>query len=158
MTLKVSLLVNTLITNVLYSYTTNYITNITSIITTNRNGKRITYTTNYISNVTTTVTTNTSESVINSINPAVVQPPTGQSSLMNASAQTEQSSSAILAISWLATANTVYQVEFATNLSLVNWQLLLAYTNNAPTNRTVMVFDTNAPAGAPSRFYRVSHP
>jgi hypothetical protein len=82
----------------------------------------------------------------------------GQSSSPMALVQTSQLSSTVLAISWLAAANTIYQVEFATNLPPVNWQPLLAYTNSAFTNQTVTVLDTNAPAGAPQRFYRVSHP
>ena len=65
-------LVNTLITNVLYNYTTGYITNITAIITTNHLGMNKTYTTNYATNAIPTITTNTSGSVVNSqINPAV---------------------------------------------------------------------------------------
>jgi hypothetical protein len=94
------------------------------------------------------------------LNVSLVQQ-TGQSSPEDL-VQTGQISSTtlannVLAISWLATAGTVYQVEFATNLP-PNWQPLLAYTNNTLTNQTVTVLDTNAPAGAPSRFYRVGHP
>jgi hypothetical protein len=81
---------------------------------------------------------------------------TGQSS-SKVLAQMGQSSPTVLAISWLAAANTIYQVEFATNLPL-KWQPLLAYTNNALTNQIVTVFDASAPAGAPRRFYRVGHP
>jgi hypothetical protein len=60
------------------------------------------------------------------------------------------------AISWLAQTNVIYQVEYTTNLSGTNWLPLLNYTNMAPTNRTVTVWDTNALPG--ERFYRVSHP
>jgi hypothetical protein len=60
------------------------------------------------------------------------------------------------AISWTAAANTVYQVQYLTNLSPANWTPLLNYTNNATTNVFVTVWDTNALSG--QRYYRVSHP
>jgi len=72
--------------------------------------------------------------------------------------QTNQSSPSVLALSWLAVSNTVYNVQFTTNLATANWQPLLAYTNNAPTNQTVTVFDTNAPTVAAKRFYRLYSP
>jgi hypothetical protein len=49
-------------------------------------------------------------------------------------------------------------VQFTTNLALANWQLLLTCTNNASTNQVVTVFDTNAPAAASKRFYRLYCP
>jgi len=72
--------------------------------------------------------------------------------------QTNQSSPSVLALSWLAVTNTVYNVQFTTNLPPANWQPLLAYTNNAPTNQIVTVFDTNAPTVASKRFYRLYCP
>ena len=60
------------------------------------------------------------------------------------------------AISWTALANTVYQVQYSTNLSPTVWTPLQNYTNNSPSNIVVTVYDTNGVAGR--RFYRVSHP
>jgi len=62
-----------------------------------------------------------------------------------------------VAVSWLAAPNTVYQVEFTTNMPPANWQPLLKYTNNVSTNRIVAVWDTNAPTGSTRRFYRVGY-
>lgn len=72
-------------------------------------------------------------------------------------AQGDQPSSSGLAISWQAAPNTVYQVEYATDVPPSEWYPLLTYTNAAPTNRVVTIWDTNAPAGAPKRLYRVSY-
>ena len=71
--------------------------------------------------------------------------------------QASQSTPANLAISWLAAPNTVYQVEFATNIPATSWQPLMTYTNSASTNRMVTVWDTNAPASGPKRVYRVGY-
>jgi hypothetical protein len=60
-----------------------------------------------------------------------------------------------LAVSWTAAPNTIYQVEFATNMPFSNWQPLLKYTNNAPTSSSITIWDTNAPTGGAKRFYRV---
>jgi hypothetical protein len=60
------------------------------------------------------------------------------------------------AISWTAAANTVYQVQYRTNMISGNWQPLLNYTNTAGSSNAVTVWDTNAMVG--QRFYRVSHP
>jgi hypothetical protein len=59
------------------------------------------------------------------------------------------------AISWNAVPNSVYQVDYRSNLMAGQWQFLTRLTNGAPTARTVTVYDTNAPAMAPQRFYRV---
>jgi hypothetical protein len=59
-----------------------------------------------------------------------------------------------VAISWLAAPNTVYQVEYTTNMLPANWQPLMKYTNSAATSTTVTIFDTNAPASV-HRFYRL---
>jgi len=72
-------------------------------------------------------------------------------------AQTNQPSSEVLRLSWQAAPYTVYQVEFTTNMPPTNWRQLLKFTNNVPTNRLVTIWDTNAPAGAVRRFYRVGH-
>jgi hypothetical protein len=97
-------------------------------------------------------------------------PPTGSTSLLTLKAslvsQGGQSSQMLgaptnqstLALSWLAVPNTGYTVQFTTNLALANWQLLLTCTNNASTNQVVTVFDTNAPAAASKRFYRLYCP
>jgi hypothetical protein len=60
-----------------------------------------------------------------------------------------------MAISWTAAPNTVYQVEFTTNMPFSNWQPLLKYTNSAPASVSVTISDTNAPALGAKRFYRV---
>jgi hypothetical protein len=60
-------------------------------------------------------------------------------------------------ISWPAVANGIYRVEFTTNSSLGNWQLLCRCTNNAPTNRVISVWDTNISSAADRRFYRVGY-
>jgi hypothetical protein len=60
------------------------------------------------------------------------------------------------AISWTASANAVYQVQYSTNLSPTVWTPLQNYTNNSSSNVLVTVYDTNGVAGR--RFYRVSHP
>jgi len=61
-----------------------------------------------------------------------------------------------LAISWTATPGTVYLVQFSTDYSPASWSPLMNYTNTAPTNLVVTVWDTNVLSG--QRFYRVSHP
>ena len=61
----------------------------------------------------------------------------------------------LVAISWMATPNQIYQVEYSTNPSLNSWQTLLRYTNTTATNRLVSVADPNAPAANLRRFYRV---
>jgi hypothetical protein len=67
---------------------------------------------------------------------------------------TNQPPGKTFAISWKAAPNTIYQVEFTTNLLLGNWQSLLNYTNNTGTNQAVTVWDTNTFSG--QRFYRES--
>ena len=75
----------------------------------------------------------------------------------SAQAGTASPSTTALALSWFAAPNTVYQVEFTTNMPPANWQPLLKCTNNVSTNRIVTIWDTNAPAGAVRRFYRVGY-
>jgi hypothetical protein len=62
-------------------------------------------------------------------------------------------------ISWTATPNTVYSVEYTTNAPLpnANWQVLTTYTNSSTTNRPVTIWDTNVSSGNIPRFYRVGH-
>jgi hypothetical protein len=59
------------------------------------------------------------------------------------------------AITWNAAPSSVYQVDYRSNLVAGTWQLLTRYTNSTATARVVTVYDTNAPALAPQRFYRV---
>lgn len=72
-----------------------------------------------------------------------------------AMAQTNAPAGTSLAVSWEAKPGAVYEVEFTTNVPPSHWQPMLRFTNNVFTNRLVTVFDTNAPAGAPRKFYRV---
>jgi len=58
----------------------------------------------------------------------------------------------VFTISWVAVANSTYQIQFTTNLILGNWQLLLNYTNSTSTNQSVMINDTNKLSS--QRFYR----
>jgi hypothetical protein len=87
------------------------------------------------------------------LNASLVQPPAGNSSLMNPSVQAGQSPSTVVAISWTPSPNTVYPLQYSTNMPGI-WYPLLNYTNGANTNR-VAVLDTNA--SLVPRFYRV-HP
>ena len=59
------------------------------------------------------------------------------------------------AVTWSAAASSIYQIDYRTNLSAGAWQLLTRYTNSGSTSRTATVYDANAPAQAPQRFYRV---
>ncbi len=70
--------------------------------------------------------------------------------------QTNPPPSNKFAISWTAAPNTIYQVQYRTNMLFGNWQSLLSYTNNAASSNAVTVWDTNAMSN--QRFYRVSHP
>ena len=54
-----------------------------------------------------------------------------------------------------AAPNSVYQVDYRSDLMVGTWQTLARYTNASPASRTATVYDTNAPALAPQRFYRV---
>lgn len=58
----------------------------------------------------------------------------------------------VFTISWVAVANSTYQIQFTTNLILGNWQLLLNYTNSTSTNQSIMINDTNKLSS--QRFYR----
>jgi hypothetical protein len=62
-----------------------------------------------------------------------------------------------VSLSWNATPQTVYQVEFATNLLPANWQPLLTYTNVAVTNGVIRVMDSGIPDGEQQRYYRVRY-
>ena len=70
--------------------------------------------------------------------------------------QTNPPTAKAFAISWTAAPNTVYQVQYGTNIFPGNWLPLLNYTNNAASSNAVTVWDTNASSN--QRFYRVSHP
>ncbi len=70
--------------------------------------------------------------------------------------QTNQPAPQAIAVSWLAAPNTVYRIEYTTNMPFSSWRTLLTYTNTVATNRMVTVVDPSAPTGA-RRFYRVSH-
>jgi len=59
-------------------------------------------------------------------------------------------------LSWMAAAQTVYRVDYTTNLTAINWQFLLNYTNSATTNRMVTVKD-GVSSGTTKRFYRVQY-
>ena len=59
------------------------------------------------------------------------------------------------AITWSAAPNSVYQIDYRSNLMAGVWEKLTLFTNAAGMTRTVTVYDTNAPAMAPQRFYRV---
>ncbi len=72
-------------------------------------------------------------------------------------AKTNQPSPQSFLFSWQAAANTIYQVEYTTNLVPANWQPLLKYTNNLSTNRVVTILDTNAAVRGKQRFYRVGY-
>jgi len=79
----------------------------------------------------------------------------GQPATNQVQSQLSSPSPNVATLSWLAAPNTVYQVQYRTNLSPGGWQPLLNYTNAASTNRVVTVQDTNAVSG--QRFYRISH-
>lgn len=68
---------------------------------------------------------------------------------------TNQPSKTVL-LSWKAAAQTVYRVDYTTNLTAINWQFLLNYTNSATTNRMVTVKD-GVSSGTTKRFYRVQY-
>lgn len=57
-------------------------------------------------------------------------------------------------ISWLASPNTVYQIEVATDLAQGNWQPLTQYTNRLSTDQQAFYTDTKSSAMT-QRFYRV---
>jgi hypothetical protein len=59
-----------------------------------------------------------------------------------------------LAVSWNATPQTVYQVEFTADITHPNWQPLCQCTNTTATASMLTIWDTNAPTGM-QRFYRV---
>jgi len=64
---------------------------------------------------------------------------------------------ATFGISWNASSNTVYWVEYTTNPLSADWQRLLSVTNNDPTNKMVTAWDTNAPTSGQQRYYRVGY-
>jgi hypothetical protein len=59
-------------------------------------------------------------------------------------------------ISWNGAAQTVYNVEFATNLMAPSWQLLTNVVNSASTNKVLTVLDMPAKTDE-QRYYRVSY-
>ncbi|HEY4416685.1 MAG TPA: hypothetical protein VGO57_13425 [Verrucomicrobiae bacterium] len=69
-------------------------------------------------------------------------------------ANTNQPAANAFGISWTAAPNTVYQIQYATNLVSPAWLPLLNYTNNTTANVPVTLWDTNASAA--QRFYRES--
>jgi len=71
--------------------------------------------------------------------------------------QTNQTSGSVVALSWLAASNTVYFVQYTTNIAPTKWQTLATYTNKTVTNQEPTLLDTNAPVGATKRFYRVGY-
>ena len=77
--------------------------------------------------------------------------------LAGALLQSNAPPSKAFSVTWNAAPNTVYQIEFTTNLLSGNWQPLLSCTNNVPAFRIVTVCDTNLPAGARQRFYRARY-
>ena len=68
---------------------------------------------------------------------------------------TNQPSNTIL-LSWMAAAQTVYKVDYTTNLNAINWQFLLNYTNSATTNKIATIKDVVS-TGTTKRFYRVQY-
>lgn len=58
-------------------------------------------------------------------------------------------------LSWKAAADTVYRVEYATNLATTSWQLLGNITNTATTNQVITFKDT--PPTSTDRYYRVGY-
>jgi hypothetical protein len=86
--------------------------------------------------------------------------PQGGQLLPMVGTQSNKVSPSGLALSWLAVSNAVYTVHYTTNLALAitDWPALLTCTNKASTNQLVTVYDTNAPAVAAKRFYRLSSP
>ena len=58
-------------------------------------------------------------------------------------------------ITWTAAANRIYQLDYRTNLAQGQWMPLTRLTNNLALPHSVTVWDSNAPANAPQRFYRL---
>jgi hypothetical protein len=69
-------------------------------------------------------------------------------------ARTPQATLGAIAVSWKASPQKTYQVEYASDLLSPNWQVLTQYTHTSSMSSTVTIWDTNAPAGQ-RRFYRV---
>ncbi|MCF7669357.1 MAG: hypothetical protein K9N48_06240 [Verrucomicrobia bacterium] len=59
-------------------------------------------------------------------------------------------------VTWNAAAETVYRIDYATNMISPEWQFLKYFTNSAATNRVVTVED-NQIDDSRTRFYRVSY-
>lgn len=85
-------------------------------------------------------------------NPFTIQPPV----LSAAVASIAQPAGRSIAVSWNALANTLYQVEFCTDLQKANWQPLTDYTSGSVSGQRVTILDTNAPVNI-QRFYRVRY-
>ncbi len=58
-------------------------------------------------------------------------------------------------LKWTAAPNTVYAVEYKTNLAQVGWSQLLMTTNTASTNAAWSALDTNVVPSKEQRYYRV---
>jgi hypothetical protein len=61
------------------------------------------------------------------------------------------------ALSWNAAPNTVYRVEYKTNVSGSNWTVLLTTNNTASTTVPLSVLDTNVAPANVQRYYRVTY-
>ena len=82
--------------------------------------------------------------------------PSGQT-LTNGVQQIGSLTTPAMAITWMAASNTIYQVQYATNLPTASWSPLLTYTNGSSANQLITIWDTNAPAASSKRFYRVGY-
>lgn len=60
-----------------------------------------------------------------------------------------------IAVQWNAAPQTVYRVDCAEDFVSPEWEPLMWVTNSTPTNKPVVVYDTNAPMIESQRFYRV---
>ena len=58
-------------------------------------------------------------------------------------------------LSWDGAANTIYRVEYRTNLTSGVWVPLLTVTNATSVTAPLSALDTNGVAGAAQRYYRV---
>ena len=70
---------------------------------------------------------------------------------------TNQPPARAFSISWEAAPATIYRLEFNPDMQAGNWQVLSRYTNNSPSNKIITILDTNVPAGALRRFYRIGY-
>lgn len=68
---------------------------------------------------------------------------------------TSLSGSSAPMLSWNSAPQTVYVLEYTTDLNAGSWQPLATYTNTAPAPGTISVVDSNLLSGDRQRFYRV---